>query len=311
MSVSLAYGLAIVIWSTTPLAIVFSNDSIAPLMSAFLRMTLAAMLGSVLLKLMGLKLSCHWRALKAYLASVVGIFGAMAATYQAAQWIPSGLISVLFGLTTIVTGLLGHFLLENSRLSLKQWAAVFMGLAGLAVVFTDQILVSGFGIKGILFSLLAVFLFSISNVLMKIYGGHLHPLQQTVGALWVSLPFYALACLVTGTGLVISEITMTSVAGVTYLAVFGSLVGFVAYFYLISHLSPAYVSLITLITPVLALMLGNQLNNEPVTIKMLSGAAIILLSMLFFMGDHFRVAAERRKSTELKTDVHTLADKSQ
>ena len=113
MSVPIAYGLTVLIWSTTPLAIVISNESLPPLMAAFLRMGIAALAGLVLLRVMRLPLHWRWPQLRAYLASVVGVFGAMGATYLAAQWIPSGLISVLFGLTTIMTGALGHFFLPS------------------------------------------------------------------------------------------------------------------------------------------------------------------------------------------------------
>ncbi len=286
MSVPIAYGLAIIIWSTTPLAIVISNESLPPLVAAMLRMCIAAALGVFMLKLFKLRFNWHWYAFRAYLASVVGIFGAMGATYLAAQWVPSGLISVLFGLTTIATGALGHFFL-NDKLSIKQWLSVVVGLIGLAIVFTDQLVISGQGIYGVLFCLAAVMLFSISNILMKRFGSGLHPVQQTVGGLWCSLPFYALASFVSGSVVEWQQVSINSMLGVAYLAILGSLVGFVAYFHLIAKLAPAYVALITLVTPVIALFIGSQLYGEPVTAEMLIGAAIILSSLLFFMSDNF------------------------
>lgn len=297
MSVPTAYGLAILIWSTTPLAIVYSNESLPPMMAAFLRMFLAAILGSLLLRFLKYELCWHWPAVRAYLVSVIGVFGAMGSTYLAAQWIPSGLISVLFGLTTIFTGVLGHYFTSDGRLSFSQWLAVFTGLAGLSVVFTDQLVVTGQGVTGVMLVLLAVSLFSVSNILMKRYGGRLHPLQQTVGALWVSLPFYIVACLVTGSWVFTSDVTLNSVAGVVYLAILGSLVGFMAYFHLIANLPPAYVALITLVTPVIALFLGSHLRSEPITVEMVAGTGIILMSLLIFMGEHFfRLFSERGES---------------
>lgn len=287
MSVPIAYGLTILIWSTTPLAIVISNESLPPLVAAFLRMLIGALAGLVLLRVMRLPLSWRWPELRAYLASVVGVFGAMGATYLAAQWIPSGLISVLFGLTTIMTGALGHFFLPSGQMKPKQWLAALLGVVGLAVVFTDQLVITGQGVYGILLALLAVFLFSVSNILMKCYGGQLHPLQQTVGALICSLPFYGLGIALTGASVVWAEVGAPSMAAVLYLALLGSLVGFIAYFHLIAKLPPAIVALITLITPVMALFLGSQLYGETVTAEMLIGAAIILVSLLFFMSDHF------------------------
>ncbi len=297
MSVPIAYGLAVIIWSTTPLSIVISNETLPPMVAATLRMAVAAVVGLLLLKVFKLKLEWHWQALRAYLASVVGVYGAMGATYLAAQWIPSGLISVLFGLTTIATGALGHFFLSEGHLSIKQWLSVLVGLFGLGVVFTDQLVISGQGVYGVLLALGAVMLFSTSNILMKHYGGKLHPVQQTVGALWCSLPFYGLSWAMAGYNVVWADVSINSFLAVLYLAILGSLVGFVAYFHLISKLAPAYVALITLVTPVIALFLGSQLYGEPVTQEMLIGAGIILSSLLFFMSDHFARLWQQRKTS--------------
>lgn len=122
---------------------------------------------------------------------------------------------------------------------------------------------------------------------MKRNGAGLHPLQQTVGALWCSLPFYGLAWWLTDTQVIWDQVSMLSIFSVVYLATMGSLVGFMAYFHLIANLPPAYVALITLITPVIALFLGSQLYDEPVTAEMLIGAGIILMSLLLFLSDNF------------------------
>lgn len=297
MSIPVAYALAVIIWSTTPLAIVTSGDSLPPMAAAASRMALAALVGLPLLKMMGLRLPLNRTAFRSYLTAVIGIFGAMGVTYVAAQWIPSGLISVLFGFTTIMTGVLSHFLVPDSSMSGKQWLSCGLGILGLGIVFSDNLVVTGQGVIGVLLALLAVFFFSSSNVLMKRNGAGLHPLQQTVGALWCSLPFYAVAWFATGTEVVISEVSMLSVMSVVYLATLGSLVGFMAYFHLIANLPPAYVALITLITPVIALFLGSQLHNEPVTMEMLLGAGVILTSLLLFLSDNFiRLWQEKKAS---------------
>lgn len=287
MSIPVAYGLAVLIWSTTPLAIVTSGDSLPPMAAAASRMGLAALVGLPLLKFMGLNLPVHKAAFRSYLTAVIGIFGAMGVTYVAAQWIPSGLISVLFGFTTIMTGVLSHFIVPDSPMSRKQWLSCGLGIIGLGVVFSDNLVVTGQGVIGVLLALLAVFFFSSSNVLMKRNGAGLHPLQQTVGALWCSLPFYAMAWFVAGTEVAWEDVSTLSILSVVYLAILGSLVGFMAYFHLIANLPPAYVALITLITPVIALFLGSQLHGEPVTKEMLIGAGVILLSLLLFLSDNF------------------------
>lgn len=157
MSVPVAYGLAVLIWSTTPLTIVTSGDSLPPMAAAAFRMGLGALVGLPLLRLMSLNLPLYRKAFKSYLTAVIGIFGAMGVTYVAAQWIPSGLISVLFGFTTIMTGVLSHFLVPDTSMSRKQWLACGLGIMGLGVVFSDNLVVAGQGVVGVLLALLAVF----------------------------------------------------------------------------------------------------------------------------------------------------------
>ncbi len=82
---------------------------------------------------------------------------------------------------------------------------------------------------------------------------------------------------------------------VIYLALFGSLLGFLCYFLILSRLSAASVALVTLITPVLALGLGMTLNQEQPSSSMLAGAVLILVALgAYLFGDRLaRLKAER------------------
>ncbi|MGL4409436.1 MAG: DMT family transporter, partial [Zoogloea sp.] len=64
-----------------------------------------------------------------------------------------------------------------------------------------------------------------------------------------------------------------------YLGVFGSVIGFALYYYVIRHLPTARVALITLITPVLALMLGHAFNGEALGLRLVAGAGLVLLGL--------------------------------
>ena len=63
---------------------------------------------------------------------------------------------------------------------------------------------------------------------------------------------------------------------VIYLGVMGSVVGFVSFYYVLSNLQASTVALITLLTPVTALWLGNMFNDEPVTGMIVSGSLLVL-----------------------------------
>ncbi|MBL8440326.1 MAG: DMT family transporter, partial [Betaproteobacteria bacterium] len=73
-------------------------------------------------------------------------------------------------------------------------------------------------------------------------------------------------------------------AAIVYLGVFGSVVGFSLYYYVIKHLEASKVALITLITPVLALLLGHLANGEAVQPRVWLGAALISLGLAVHQG---------------------------
>jgi drug/metabolite transporter (DMT)-like permease len=72
------------------------------------------------------------------------------------------------------------------------------------------------------------------------------------------------------------------------LAIFGSLLGFLAYFHVLQRLPASTVALTTLITPIFAISLGALLNNEVLTTPLLIGGVMILLSLfLYQFGDKY------------------------
>ena len=81
----------------------------------------------------------HARACYVYSAAGVAIYGAMLAVYWGAQYIPSGLISVVFGLTPIVTALFAQWLLQEAAFTPWKILGALLGVAGLVSIFYDQI----------------------------------------------------------------------------------------------------------------------------------------------------------------------------
>ena len=77
MTVPIAYLAVLLIWSTTPLAIVWSSESIPPSMAVLLRMLIALVLGHLVIKTNKINLPWHSQAMKLYTFSALGIFGGM------------------------------------------------------------------------------------------------------------------------------------------------------------------------------------------------------------------------------------------
>lgn len=296
MSIPAAYAAVVIVWSTTPLGVVWSSESVPPVMAALLRMSIAAVVGFIILKWRRIPLPWNKQAVHIYGCSVLGVFGAMLCTYLAAKSISSGLISVIFGLSPLVSGLLAQRILGDKTFTKMRWVATFVALIGLLIVCANDLSIEEKGYSGIALILTAVLLFSTSGVLVKRSSANLHPFATTVGALLLSIPLYMVSMLVLDTPVAISEWGARSLASIVYLALFGSLVGFVSYFYVLQKLSPSTVALVTLITPVFAIILGALLNNEAIGLSLMIGASCIVSGlMIYHWGDLIlsRVSANR------------------
>jgi len=182
----------------------------------------------------------------------------------------------LFGLTPLITGLLALLWLGGETLTRAKLAGMLLGLAGLAVIFGDSHEMGGaHALAGVLALLGAVTLYSGSLVWIKRIGDDSPPLATTVGALAVALPLFALVWWWSADARVPAAVPPRAGAAIVYLGVFGSVVGFALYYYVIKHMETGKVALITLVTPVLALLLGSALNGEHVGVRVWLGAACI------------------------------------
>jgi drug/metabolite transporter (DMT)-like permease len=74
----------------------------------------------------------------------------------------------------------------------------------------------------------------------------------------------------------VGPLTVRAVASLAYLVVFGSVIAFAAYFYLLQHWGATRVSTSTYVNPAVAVVLGALLLGEPVTPSMVVGTTVVL-----------------------------------
>ena len=279
MSVPAAYLTVILIWSTTPLAIKWSAQGTGFAFAVAARMAIGLAVAAVVLAIWRVGLPLNRRARLSYLAGGLGLFGAMTLTYWGAQYIHSGLVSVLFGLSPLITGLMALAWLEEEALGPARLAGMLLGLAGLTAIFGDSGEMAGdHAVAGAAALLAAVVIYSASLVWLKRIGDDSPPLATTAGTLAVALPLFGLTWWLVD-GRVPTAVPARAGAAIVYLGVFGSVLGFALYYYVIKHMDTGKVALITLVTPVLALMLGSLLDGEAVGLRVWLGAALIGLGL--------------------------------
>jgi drug/metabolite transporter (DMT)-like permease len=286
MPVYLAYIAVLIIWSTTPLGIVWSSESMHPSLTVLLRMVIALILGFTIIKVRKIDTPWHRQALTLYSYSALGVFGGMLCSYMAAQYMSSGIISLVFGLSPVISALLANKILAEPRLSFVRKLSMMISITGLAIVCSDHFTLSQGAWYGIVYIFLAVFFFSLSGVLVKSVRIAIHPLATTVGALTFATPMFLLSWLLLDGTLPVESWQARSLWATLYLGVFGSLLGFYAYFTVLQKMSAINVTLVTLITPIVALVLGARLNNEQVTNTLALGATTVLLGLTLYHFGH-------------------------
>ena len=275
---SIAFVGVVLIWSTTPLAIKWSGEDVGFLFGVSLRMLIGAMLALLLTLIYYRRLPLHRKALHVYFAAGSAIFGAMLAVYWGAQFISSGLISVVFGLTPMFTALLAARFLHEQSLTLFKIMGSLLGVAGLAIIFSEQLGLGIHAVWGISAVLVSVMLHSASAIWIKYLDAKLPALVVTTGGLLFSLPFFMLVYLMFPVSLP-NELPSRAIWSIVYLGVMGSVVGFVSYYFLLENLRASTVALITLITPVVALFIGRTLNDELLTQSIWIGTGLVLIGL--------------------------------
>jgi drug/metabolite transporter (DMT)-like permease len=294
MPVQGSYLFVILVWSTTPLGIVWSAESMPPTLSVFLRMFIALILAIATVLVLKIHIPRTKNACLLYFYSAAGIVVGMLFSYLAAQSVPSGVISLVFGLAPIISGLFAQRMLSEQAFTAIKIVALVLSILGLFMVCMAQINQFQVPVMGIIYVLFAVTSFSLSGVMIKTIPIAIHPMATTLGALMFVTPIFALIWLISGGEVNYQQWQMKSIIGTVYLAVFGSLLGFLAYFHVLQKLNASTVALTTLITPIFAVSLGALLNGEAITPSLMIGGGMILSGLfLYQFGDKYYLKAKQ------------------
>lgn len=302
MRVALAFCFVIVLWSTTPLAIKWSGEGPGYLFGAASRMTLGLACMLPVLLIMRRKLPITKKAWLTYIAVATQIYGAMLAVYWGAQYIPSGWISVIFGLTPLMTALMAAVWLHEPGFGWYKILSDVAGFAGLLVLFGSAHAVGKQSVWGIAAVLLAAFIQAAVSVWIKRIDARLPAVCQVSGGLLLAVPVYLLTWLLLD-GSWPEQRPLPSILSIAYLGIVATTIGFALYYYVLTHLPATQVALITLVTPVLSLALGHLVNDEPLSEKVLLGTLLILGALLlhqfgarFFPGPRQKPPAASHRS---------------
>ena len=300
-NVWLALGIVYVVWGSTYLAIAIAVQTLPPLFYSGVRFAIAGLILAGWLALRGVDLRISRRELGG--AAAVGMLmlaGGNGLVSLAERTVPSGVAALI--VASIPLWIVVYRMIAGERVGRDLLAGVLLGLVGVAVLVVPG------GLNGTVDPVGALMLFGAT--LSWALGTFLSPRVETPRNALVSTAYQMLAG---GVVLVVAALgngevaqldpatfSARSLIAFAYLVVFGSLVAYTAYTWLLQNASVSLVSTYAFVNPVVAVVLGALILSEPITPTIVVGAAVIVVAVAFIVArqnaarhaEHVGIAAE-------------------
>ena len=207
-----------------------------------------------------------------------------------------------------------NWILSRKRPNSKVLLGVSIGLAGVTMLVSEGLgRLNGNGSISLIAGgvvLLAAFAWGAGSVYssrqpIKVSTSMAAGMQMMAGGVLLLI-----VALVTGNfgQLNLASASWTSIGAFFYLMVFGSLIGYTAYSWLLNNVTPARAATYAYVNPVVAVFLGWLIAGEPVTARMLSAAAVIIGSVVLittFGSDHAPATAKALHDSECPSHPYT------
>jgi drug/metabolite transporter (DMT)-like permease len=278
VAVAFAFLAIWIVWGSTYLAIRYAVATIPPLYTAGIRHLTAGMI---------LLLWCFWRKLRPTWPQIRAsiVIGALfflvghGSLHWAEQVVPSGLASLLITTEPIFVFAISCAVEKKWRMNLTLLAGILLGITGVALLVGRSVLGSD---PNMLLGTIAVLVGSLSWSAGMVYSrrSHLsgHPmLLSALSLLAGSVMLLAIGTLAgEARGFSFSSVSHRSWAALAYLIVFGSVITFSAYNWLLEHYSPTLIATHTYVNPIIAVLLGWLLAREPITLSLGIAAGMVV-----------------------------------
>jgi drug/metabolite transporter (DMT)-like permease len=279
--VPLGFAVVSTVWGSTWLAIKIGLAYLPPFLSAGARFVIASALLFAIIRIRGLRIPFTREAWKTYFAIGVLSFSIpFALVYWGEQFIPSSLGSILFGAFPFTVALCTHFFSDDERLDTFKTIGTVVGFLGIVIIFAPGLTWTGeHGMLGMGAVLVSMAMQAYALIPIKKHGKDISPFVMNFVGMSMSAVFLLLLGAVFERDLPATW-NVISIGAVTYLAVIGSVVAFVTYYWLLKHLEAVYLSLSSFINPIIAVMLGAIVLGESLAPSVGVGAVFVLMGIL-------------------------------
>lgn len=300
-----------VFWGGTYLAMKFAIETLPPFMMAGIRFLTAGTIMYIWQRAQGVDrpTTIHWKN-----AAIVGgllLLGGNGGVVWAEQMVSSGIAAIIVATVPLWITLLAWLWQKGNRPNGMVFIGLLLGLLGITLLVRN----SGGGDlntpvqwMGYTVLVLASLSWAAGSVYSRVANLPSAPfmaiaLQMLAGGL-----FCLLFGLITGEGMQfdIANVSMRSALSLGYLIVFGSIIGFSAYIWLLKAADPTIVSTYAYVNPIIAVVLGWALAGEQLKIQDALAAAVIILSVIIITKSNSRKATAAPKKVQAAAPITGL-----
>lgn len=306
LAILAAFAAVYVIWGSTYLAIRYAVESMPPFLFASARWIIAGGILYAWRRAAGDPAPTlqNWRA-----ASIIGvalILGGNGLVSWAEIWVPSSLTALLIAIVPLVFAIL---IWATARVvpTVRAGAGILLGLTGVAVLFGPAVAASIGGSPAMLLGSLAILGACVSWASGSIYSKGA-PLPKSI-LLAAAMEMIAGSVALAIVGAAKGEVAQVDLAGITtrawvsfgFLVVFGSIVAFTAYVWLLREVRAELVATYAFVNPIVAVLLGVLFAGEAFGLGTLIASTLIVVGVALVVTGGRRVAAEPPKPRSVET----------
>lgn len=210
------------------------------------------------------------------------------------KYISSGLAALLQATIPLFGLLIAHKYLPQEPLTLMRLCGIAIGLAGVGIVFSNQLALGDvWSVWGSIAIIVGAFAAAYSNVLLKMSDVKLDLSVLVAGQMLCGLvPLLIFGLIKEGNPLNLSW-TPTAIVSVLYLALIGSVAAFMLYYWLVRNMDVTTTQLISLVTPVVAVLIGVIFLDEELTWRIALGGLGIFAGIAVIISRRRKPPAER------------------
>ncbi len=288
----LAFGAVYIIWGSTYLAIRYAVETIPP----FLMMGIRSVIAGIVLYLWSkIQKRAEIRQQHFVPLFIIGIsfflFGHGLLAW-AQQRVPSGLAAVLIASESLWIFIIETIFIRDTRVRSKGIVGLIIGFIGIIylIASTEGINTSNADFTASLAIILSSLFWSGGAVYSRIAKLPSSPFLSAGVELIIGGIFLLIAAYFAGemNFIRLSTISLRSVLGLGYLIVFGSVITFSAYVWLLRHTSATRISTHTYVNPIIAIVLGWIVADESLTLQLFIATTLIIISVYLVLNDQLK-----------------------